>query len=224
MLQIYSEHSGESVIGNIKHETEKNYELTLPEVEETSVDHQLLSGLFDICGENFTKKNVFQSHMKKSDSELRFRCFKDCSQIFSSRSDLKIHMLQNHSIEPFQLLKCSECTDIFTTTNSLESHIRKNHTKDGKFSCNKCNFSAINYQNLFSHKIRNHQKSSKELKCQKCKREFQTLYDFNQHKKMHLISCSLCEKTFTHENQKLRHIRLDHGKFFCDKTIETLLK
>ena len=244
MIPIFSELTSEVYHGkHIKLETEVNYELILPEAEETSTVHKLVLKVSeicnehviksfvtrrihkkvfdcDICGKKYVKKKHFKSHIKNH-KELQVRCVRKCKQIFTSRSELEAHKLLNHSgNKQFQLLKCSECADIFKTTSFLESHIRENHTKDGKFSCNKCKFSAINYQSLFSHKIKNHQKLAKDLQCQKCKRGFQTLYDFNQHKKMHKVTCGLCEETFTYKTQKLRHVRDNHGEL---SVIEILL-
>lgn len=166
----------------------------------------------DHCGTEFIK-TLLKRHMKLHRSERKFKC-EICDFGFSEKQIYEEHLLTHPTSLTTNLrpLQCGLCFQSFHSVNLLEMHTLKFHTKEGTFNCSQCKFTAKTYHALFSHKS-NHKKLTEKLVCSICKREFSTLFEFNEHKKTEMLKCEFCEENFGTQSTKLSHIRKIHGEF-----------
>jgi transcription elongation factor Elf1 len=164
-----------------------------------------------ICGKKFFRlKRHISTHFGNFECDICGEAFTSFHLIFNH---IQWHSLRKPSLtQQTSKIRCLECATDFTKIILLEQHLLKVHTKIGVFKCNKCDFTTATYRSLFTHKA-THQKSEKPLICLKCFQEFSNLFEFNEHKKIHLFACGICDERFHHESQKLNHIAENHGEF-----------
>ena len=155
----------------------------------------------DICCKMLASKNFLEKHKKihfsqtyechmcnmllKSDKSLeihkrthdKFPCLL-CANIFTRKTDLKIHMLIHMDERHFA---CTLCAKRFSTKPSLSKH-RRSHNQDA-FNCSVCSksFSTITLLNLH---LRIHT-DKKGYECTQCEKDFKQ----SAHLKTHGHAC-----------------------------------
>ena len=76
-----------------------------------------------------------------------------CQKTYSTKSNLKQHLWQVHTIGEGKWFNCSECEAKFKTNSNLKKHLWRVHTiGDGEwFNCSKCNYKCKNQCHLKRH-------------------------------------------------------------------------
>ena len=188
----------------------------------------------NFCEETFRNTSTQRHHILLV-HENYSRCG-DCSKIFKDYETLKIHK-QSHRVEK----KCTSCEKTFLSDNGLDNHNKLVH--ENQKMCKSCRKIFPNEETLANHQ----QNCNKEVVCEVCQKTFKTAFTLRQHKsvthenylqctrcwkyfsdneklRIHIqshedVKCEYCDKTFTSNSVKIRHVKLTHGhrNYECKK-------
>ena len=151
-----------------------------------------------------------------------------CGVILSSALGLKMHIAQMHPEIPgaseFSADKkwaCQYCNKKFSTKAYLIVH-HKIHRGEKPFKCQLCEYRAVSKDSVKKHAERAHGQM-KMLSCNLCDKTF----SYYSHKKSHMLrhynlkpfNCNLCPRSFLLKRHLTDHLRLHKGEpsFRCDK-------
>ncbi|KAH9407067.1 hypothetical protein TYRP_013339, partial [Tyrophagus putrescentiae] len=96
----------------------------------------------------------------------------NCSEKFENQSDLSIHMLGKHKLNPFSC-PLAGCTSIgFVHFNDLKKHIFNEHSNVNSWNCAMCNHCAGNGDKLKDHYLTFHQKGKFTCSVEGCGRTY----------------------------------------------------
>ncbi|OWF36104.1 telomere zinc finger-associated protein-like [Mizuhopecten yessoensis] len=189
-----------------------------------------------VCEEEFKMETKFKVHMADRHGDKKpFVCsicsYKAASIKLRKQHFVKVHNIENSSDTSFECLSsvnrpkmkfiCSKCSYITTRKDELVTHFNKNHSKaDNLFSCDQCSF-VCKQKKTFSLHIKKHERTSSELVCEICGKDFITNTQFNRHYKIHKeerpFKCSIpgCETTFKIQGALTDHVKSVHRR--CEK-------
>lgn len=158
---------------------------------------------------------VGQKHVTRRNEKFeipQYICDK-CGKIFSSKRNLKQHILIHGGELRF---KCIFCPYRGLHAGLLKIHIRT-HTRDYNYKCWKCPAKFHTKSNLSKHQQRKHNPGSKVFQCGSCDKSFYTKPELNKHHEaIHLgikkHTCDICGKVFNFRNYMMCHQRKVHKR------------
>lgn len=167
----------------------------------------------DTCGTNVKYRRRFDHvHFQVT------RYCNECSQDFSSKQRLKIHLVTNHF--PALGVPCSVCERLFGSEKHLLSHMRSHANPKGngplpmeRFKCNECGRMVTN---LKSHMRVHMGESARIYACKLCPNRFKSSGNLSSHMAVHTrerkYACRYCPWSFTFFSTQRNHERKIHGK------------
>ena len=105
------------------------------------------------CGNGFPSKNILEDHIK----EVHVSKCEICSLTFAKASELEMHVLSDHTF------KCCMCNFEGNSVSIMEEHILDKHCfpgRDGKFTCDECDFTCENREEVLKHFKAKHDENS----------------------------------------------------------------
>ena len=207
------------------------------------IDPDLWTDQCDVCGKKYADAEILLRHKATHASE-KIKCLnEDCKKTFSSTTSMqqhhrsfhllgrvrvlkkkeyscaiegceksfsKHHLLKQHSYEhtgipPF---KCGTCNKRFLTQTHCNRHIK---THAG-YKCDKCDEVCVTWSALRSHVSKAHPKL---YKCEKCEREYKSLYQLKKHEETHqdkrlVYKCNQCDRSYTKKSNLKSHVDVFH--------------
>ena len=160
-----------------------------------------------ICDKTFNRKDNFEKHQSTGrglcgQAEI-YPC-KNCEEVFSSKDQLKIHLLEIHDNQWPMELQCQTCQDVYYNEANLVKHVKYVHKLrkyEAPYECSTCKEVFWTKVSLQHHQKRAHHKSGK-LDCQDCGKAYADKSVLSTHRKLfHLEkadgkSYSCCSQTF----------------------------
>ncbi|XP_065072917.1 zinc finger and BTB domain-containing protein 17-like [Ochlerotatus camptorhynchus] len=141
-----------------------------------------------VCGEKFSTREAWISHLPLHAGERPFQCH-ICLAQFKTKYVQQNHIKTVH--ENIRSYQCQVCTDPirqFKSKRTLEDHMRY-HTGERPFLCTQCNVSFSSGSVHRNHMYRVHREMrKKDRKCSYCGKEFDRILDLKRHQ------TSYCEK------------------------------
>ncbi|XP_060063574.1 zinc finger and SCAN domain-containing protein 2-like isoform X2 [Ylistrum balloti] len=163
------------------------------------------------CNKIFSSKGNMKTHMLIHAGMKPFSCdFLNCSKVFRSNETLRRHKLAHMGIKSFQ---CSFCSKKFASSVSLQEHMCR-HTDARPHQCNVClkNFRQVSC--LRRHMVTH--SSDLPYSCQVCGKKFSTTMYLKSHMKTHTgekpFKCNECGKAFAHQSDVTRHKIIHTGQ------------
>ncbi|CAG9763080.1 unnamed protein product [Ceutorhynchus assimilis] len=184
-----------------------------------------------LCQKNFHQSAHLHRHLKfvhGINRGPRLPC-PECNKTFMSKESLQRHNNTLHK-NLWSTVQCDICGKILK--GHLDSHIKYAHTKEFHFYCESCGKGFVNGGQLKYHKITQHEKQCRLLKCPEegCGKMFKGAPGLQYHQKAaHTeknanIVCSECGKSYKHIMMYKIHKRKhkDHKTYpckICDKVL-----
>lgn len=127
------------------------------------------------CGNTFTRKDSYDSHMTMHENSQPFMC-SDCGKTFNRRHARDQHERAHRGDFRFA---CSFCGRKFLSGQQMRGHERT-HTGEKPFQCSQCGRQFVQKHQLVTH-FRTHT-GEKPYQCTKCKQWFKHLSSRRNHK------------------------------------------
>jgi len=127
------------------------------------------------CGNTFTRKDSYDSHMTMHENSQPFMC-SDCGKTFNRRHARDQHERAHRGDFRFA---CSFCGRKFLSGQQMRGHERT-HTGEKPFQCSQCGRQFVQKHQLVTH-FRTHT-GEKPYQCSKCKQWFKHLSSRRNHK------------------------------------------
>ncbi|OWF55080.1 zinc finger and BTB domain-containing protein 24-like isoform X2 [Mizuhopecten yessoensis] len=163
------------------------------------------------CNKVFSSKGNMKTHMLIHAGMKPFSCdFPNCSKFFRSNETLRRHKLAHMGIKSFQ---CTFCSKKFASSVSLQEHMCR-HTDARPHQCTVClkNFRQVSC--LRRHMVTH--SSDLPYSCQVCGKRFSTTMYLKSHMKTHTgekpFKCNECGKAFAHQSDVTRHKIIHTGQ------------
>ena len=169
-----------------------------------------------VCKLGFRTVIKLKEHLQNHGTRLTeniIRCHVDnCDQNVNT-SSLYDHIIFGHYGDQYKL-KCDQCEFKTTTSSKLKNHLMM-HLDERPFKCRDCEKTFRTNSQLTEHSLIVHSKQQ-TISCHECLAAFTTQSQLNKHKQTKhsniLVSCSLCEKTFSSGQSLKSHMRNVHTK------------
>ncbi|KAI8129686.1 Transcription factor Ouib [Lucilia cuprina] len=129
----------------------------------------------EICGNQFTNRNLMNLHMKVHYQEKNHQC-ELCFKRFITACNLQAHMRIHTGEKPFE---CQYCGRRFSDRSSNLRHERT-HTNEKPFHCNECGKSFS-----LATTLKKHQKvhtGERSYRCEPCAKSFKLPHQLKAHK------------------------------------------
>ncbi|XP_034255675.1 zinc finger protein 493-like [Thrips palmi] len=170
----------------------------------------------EICQMKLKNQRTYEKHMQRHlslKSPVPVACTV-CKEITSDKFALRKHMLDNHP----EVFKCQFCHESFESIRARRKH-ESEHDADSDKTCDECGKSFRKLSQLTLHKEYAH----RELKCQHCEKQFDTIKKLKDHERRHVrdkegFPCSQCDRVLkTSSGLKLHRAKhTGQYKFCCD--------
>ena len=137
-----------------------------------------------------------------NDNETKLFSCRFCERTFTRKNSLEGHERVHTGERPFT---CKYCQDTFTLKSTKNNHEKSHFRKN--FSCKNCQKVFHSYSDKKEHEKTHTEK--KPYSCKECKRSYGRLDTLRAHERIHtgkILSCPLCPRIFTMENQVNNHI------------------
>ena len=129
------------------------------------------------CDKTYACLNNIKIHMKMVHDKIKDHHCEHCDNAFSTKSDLKRHMI-THS--DWNRIKCRKCGKIIASQLYLKAHIKRVHEKIKDHHCEYCDKAFSTSSDLSKHKT-THQENRQHYKCNKCEKKYLRKDHLNQH-------------------------------------------
>ena len=152
------------------------------------------------CGQDFTKRVKFKSHVKMHWEKARginYKCNK-CDKAFSSNEALINHCVVHEKGR--SSFKCDQCNKVFSHRSSLWRHVHEQHKRTRLFPCSQCDKVYFQKMRLTAH-AKTHS-DLREWKCDLCEKVFITRGSLNESGP---FLCDLCGATYNKNSTLSRH-------------------
>lgn len=170
----------------------------------------------DICQMKLKNQRTYDKHMQRHvnlKNPVPVLCTL-CREISSDKFALRKHMLEHHP----EIFKCQTCSKTFDSIRARRKH-EVSHDSQPEKACDECGKSFRKLSQLNVHKEYAH----RELKCQYCEKQFDTIKKLKDHERRHArdkegFPCSQCDRVLkTASGLKLHRAKhTGQYKFCCD--------
>lgn len=170
----------------------------------------------EICQMKLKSQRTYDKHMQRHlnlKSPLPVVCVV-CKEVTADKFALRKHMLDNHP----DVFKCQFCNESFESIRARRKH-EATHDAESDKTCDECGKSFRKLSQLNLHKEYAH----RELKCQHCEKQFDTIKKLKDHERRHVrdkegFPCSQCDRVLkTSSGLKLHRAKhTGQYKFCCD--------
>lgn len=173
------------------------------------------------CGMQFLHGKSYNLHMISRHFVENPHTCDTCSEVFPSKTDLKIHKRSHSTGREKQTYKCPDCPAEYPHASKLRYH-RRVHTGERPFGCNICNAAFATSSQRLNHLNRSHFGIRKHL-CDHCGKKFTGPRELREHYRTHTgerpYECSVCFRAFTKSNALVVHLRQHTGEkpYVCDQ-------
>lgn len=170
------------------------------------------SHVCEYCGKTFDTLWRLKNHRftHKDKSELPYVCEEaDCSQRFSSKQLLKVHMMRHAGIKNYS---CTYCGVQKTTRTELKIHLNY-HTLERTYCCRICSKVCNSSSNLNLHMRSVHERDrARCFACSYCDRTFTQPFLCKQHELIHTgekpHECPECGRHFRQKGALRTHRKI----------------
>lgn len=187
------------------------------------------------CGRKYVREEAYQQHISKApykcsmcDASLgcefklkdhvRFQHGR-CICEFCGKS-FKKHSLLHHIkvIHKEGCVQCPHCPKKFAYRSKMLAHLDANHTKEKKYKCNHCSYTARTVNTLNIHRRKKHSEpgTMPSYACNQCGRTFSLPSKLTLHYRIHTgerpFKCRSCGKDFASKYNMVEHERCVHGE------------
>lgn len=170
-----------------------------------------------VCKLGFKTVIKLKEHLQSQHGTRMFgkdiRCnVEECNKNIEE-SNFYDHVIFGHFGEQYKL-KCDQCNFKTTTSSKLKNHLMM-HLDERPFKCQDCDKTFRTKSQLTEHSLVLHSQEQ-TISCNECLASFNTQTQLTKHKlSKHsniIVSCHLCEKTFSSPQGLKTHIRNVHNK------------
>ncbi|XP_077545566.1 uncharacterized protein LOC144158527 isoform X1 [Haemaphysalis longicornis] len=155
-----------------------------------------------ICSQMFSRKSLMLVHLSRHTGTQSFKC-RVCSEMFAFKRQLLNHMSQHEGVA---VNKCSVCSRVVQSKSDLAIHMRQ-HTGEKPFRCETCARTFATRDNLLQH-MKSHEKS---FRCTVCSHAFSHRNRLTVHMRQHTgerpYKCEVCSCQFSAKSELSRHAR-----------------
>lgn len=137
------------------------------------------------CEKQFLSRDALEEHTRKLHTkEKPYKC-EQCLRMFVWKQSYERHKKTHSEVHPFS---CESCSGSFATQQILQKHLRETHNGRVKFYCRLCSMTFNRGPDLRRH-MDSHMKTtegSKICRCLKCREEFTTEKELEEHSVTHI--------------------------------------
>lgn len=182
-------------------------------------DHNTRVYVCNVCGEDFQKRNPYNSHMEEHLAENRnglYEC-ENCQQIFDEIPQFRAHMRAHTSSQ--KIWTCKECNKRYSSKNLLDEHVNM-HTGERPYKCPHCAKDFASKYTLTAH-MKIHYDRKRPYECKECGKSFFSNQNLAQHERTHSgvkeYECDVCHKKFgtPHNLDVHKIVHTGHKPFIC---------
>ncbi|KAJ6641729.1 Transcription factor grauzone [Pseudolycoriella hygida] len=175
-----------------------------------------MKGYLICCGNKFLHRDSVISHIKFHSNPNEFSCGQ-CSQKFTSESELALHLTKHEPITSCAF-NCELCLDNFMTENALIAHKNLVHLP---FKCSQCEMSYPTKSKLRTHIKNAHKPKVTTARVCDVKKEYSTI----EGPKLQCGTCGKMKKSKFSLNKHMRdaHAEKKHLCSICNRSYRTAL-
>ncbi|XP_072013885.1 uncharacterized protein [Amphiura filiformis] len=175
------------------------------------------------CDFTFKRKDRLISHIQVHKGKKKFQC-NVCGVGVNSVKSLTIHKSLHSSDKTYS---CPHCGKTFTHEVYFKNHLHW-HKNANKYKCDLCPYTSGSKADCKRHTLLVHQKTNRNLECEKCKRTFKYSGSLSNHIRRCKPSAQLHDQTSSDSAISIidtthivdRPYKCDHPG--CDKTFEKM--
>ena len=189
-----------------------------------------------LCDYIATKLIKIQRHMQKIHEEntVKFVCdVPECNYRSMKTEGIVFHQRKKHKLEnnvfvtsvnsskaTTEANKCDDCEYVFKTKEGFLFHSRKNHKDLRYYSCDQCEYKALNRSHFRRHYATH---NSLNIKCDQCLYTASSYQNLEKHQEAQhqgqVYTCDKCDFEAAHSSSIYRHKQIKHDgiRHQCDQ-------
>lgn len=165
------------------------------------------------CDKTYISQTAYDKHLLEHDL-YPFQC-DYCRLAFQKRGDRRAHEMHCVSLTVLGdgRNKCLFCGDTLDSLESLKAHVHICESKNGEQTCDVCQETFVNIQELLVHKEKEH---LVEVMCLVCSKSFKSRLLLKRHiiRAHQALECKVCGQTLSRPDKLAEHMYL-HTGFPC---------
>ncbi|CAJ1084490.1 telomere zinc finger-associated protein isoform X2 [Xyrichtys novacula] len=179
------------------------------------------------CGKRYFRKENLLIHEIRDCSKVHTFTCETCSETFTGKEELRLHVVTHTGNMPY---KCSTCSEQFMYKKNLMTHLMKVHGHPKPHACPQCPKTFLTKTELRVHEAAKH-RGEKPFVCEECGHRASSRNGLQMHiKAIHRnerpFVCTLCGHAFSQKNNLNMHLRIHSGErpyqcHLCGKTFRT---